>query len=57
MIGVLCLLLIAGAVLMTAPGCGEKQEVGPDGVVKAIPPVNPAPGAVPYDKESPGPPK
>jgi hypothetical protein len=57
MIGVSGVLLAVGALSIIVPGCGGSQETGPDGVVKAIPPVNPAPGAVPSDKESPVPPK
>jgi hypothetical protein len=57
LVGVSGVLLTLGALLMVVPGCGKAQETNPDGSVKAIAPVNPAPGAVPFDKESPGPPK
>jgi hypothetical protein len=57
-LGVSGVLLAMGVLSIIVPGCGSGQEVGPHGEVKAIPIVNPAPGALkPGQEEAPVPAK
>jgi len=56
--GGLRLVIVAGALALTLPGCGGGAgKVGPLDKTEAAPVVNPAPGVVPLDKEAvkPGP--
>ncbi len=54
MIDVSSVVPLVAAVAMALPGCGcGGQETNPDGSVKEAPVVNPAPGVVPLDQESP----
>jgi len=52
MIAVSSVVPLVAALAMALPGCGG-QETNPDGSVKVAPVVNPAPGVVPLDQESP----
>ena len=53
MIAVSSVVPLVAALTMALPGCGGGQETNPDGSVKEAPTVNPAPGVVPLDQESP----
>jgi len=53
MIGLPGFLLVLSACLPTVPGCGGGQETGPNGEVKAVAPVNPAPGSLEPEKSVP----
>jgi len=53
-VGLSGVFLTSGALSFVLSGCGGGQETNPDGTVKAIPIVNPTPGAMEPEKPIPG---